>query len=157
LDRHPRLADDTADVLALFEAELAVLRRRDPTLRLEAYLEQVPRYRQALEGCAAGRGLPPDDEVLTVRLGPAPRPHPTQTDPALAPRCGPTPASPPGYELLEVVGRGSMGVVYKAWQSRLSRVVAVKMLRLGAHASADEWKRFRVEAEALARLQHPAV
>jgi len=61
------------------------------------------------------------------------------------------------YELLEEVGHGGMGVVHKARQTRLNRLVAIKMIRAGMYAGAGERVRFRVEGEAIARLQHPHV
>jgi serine/threonine-protein kinase len=61
------------------------------------------------------------------------------------------------YELLEELGHGGMGVVYKARQTRLHRLVAIKMIRTGAYAAPAERVRFRVEGEAVARLQHPHV
>ena len=63
----------------------------------------------------------------------------------------------PGYEVKEVLGRGGVGVVYKALHLRLNRPVAVKMLLSGQHASPDELERFLREAEAVAGLHHPNV
>jgi serine/threonine-protein kinase len=63
----------------------------------------------------------------------------------------------PGYEILGVLGRGGMGVVYKARHVRLKRLVALKMVLAGEHAGREERVRFGQEAEAVARLQHPGI
>ena len=61
------------------------------------------------------------------------------------------------YRLLEVIGRGGMGVVYRAQQISLSRVVAVKMILESRRLGADHRQRFFAEAEATARLEHPSI
>jgi hypothetical protein len=61
----------------------------------------------------------------------------------------------PGYEILGELGRGGMGVVYKAEQIALKRLVAVKMLLAGQYAPPSARARFKTEVEAIARVQHP--
>jgi tetratricopeptide (TPR) repeat protein len=63
----------------------------------------------------------------------------------------------PGYELVGELGRGGMGVVYQARHLALNRTVALKMIRGGRDPSPQDLARFRTEAEAVARLQHPGV
>jgi serine/threonine protein kinase/Flp pilus assembly protein TadD len=107
----------------------------------------------------------PSPDLPTRSLDPADRPtdtdrvaHPTAGDPARATGDGSPPAAaPPGYELLGEVGRGGMGVVYRAKDLSLDRDVAVKLLagRYGPDSAAA--RRFTDEARITAQLQHPGI
>ena len=61
------------------------------------------------------------------------------------------------YELLEEIGRGGQGVVFRARQKSLNRTVALKIVGLGQWATSAHLKRFRLEAQAAARLEHSGI
>jgi len=63
----------------------------------------------------------------------------------------------PGYAIEGVLGRGGMGIVYRATHLALKRTVALKMILAGGHADSEGRQRFRTEAEAVARLSHPHI
>ena len=95
----------------------------------------APQVKGQATGKRAGGG------ATTVKRGKAPR----------------LPDKIAGYDILGELGRGGMGVVYKARQVGLNRICALKMILAGGLASDDSIKRFRIEAEAIAKLQHPNI
>jgi eukaryotic-like serine/threonine-protein kinase len=115
---------------------------------IELHVETCPLCAEELERLTAsdGKGLP----LPPVPLGDT---APPDSAPAAD---GELPAIP-GYRLLRVLGRGGQSIVYLADDARLPRRVALKMIRAGSGAGPRELARFRIEAEALARLQHPHI
>jgi tetratricopeptide (TPR) repeat protein len=94
------------------------------------------------------------DALFPPADGPGTHPHPGPGAPSPE---GPALPQIPGYEVEAVLGRGGMGIVFRARHLRLNRPVALKMTLAGAYAGPHELDRFQREAEAVARLRHPNV
>jgi WD40 repeat protein len=150
----PALAQDPEAVLDLIYHEIQLRRRQGEAPALDEYLQRFPPLADQLPLLfEVNQALHPDRASATSmfrweRAGSARR--------GAAPSAGERPCVP-GYEVLHELGRGSFGVVYQARQAGLNRVVALKVVLAGVHAGPEELERFRREAEAMARLQHPNI
>src|SRR3984957_19235453 len=127
----------------------------------DAMLRQHPDLASELAGFFANQ-----DEVARLAHGMAdPARAAVSATQALKPAAGEPPVPAAGtrlryfgdYELLEEIARGGMGVVYKARQVSLNRIVALKMILAGQLASPEDVRRFHTEAEAAANLDHPNI
>jgi tetratricopeptide (TPR) repeat protein len=147
LENYPSLRDDTEAVLDLIYQEMLLREESGRRPELAEYLRRFPALAEQLRAQFEVEQVIGDSVTNTAPSLSAKRPA------GLAP----APQGLADYDILEELGRGGMGVVYKARQRALDRVVALKMMRPGACGDAGDLARFRIEAQAVARLQHPNI
>jgi serine/threonine-protein kinase len=147
---------DRDALLAALLSELTDALRQGRTPDVEAVAGRHPELAAELEGLWAAAWI----AEAVARADEAESEKTASLGSPIGPR-GPADAGPPtlfgGCEVLEELGRGGMGVVYRARQPGLGRVVALKRLLRGDAAGPQDVARFRAEAEAAARLDHPHI
>src|SRR5262245_5639830 len=148
LAAYPTLAADSDTALQLIYQELVNREQLGEQPAYEEFYERFPQWREELRKSF-------DIHETLVRARQA-GDQSSVDSPFSHTRLAPDQSSS-RYELLGEIGRGGMGIVYKARQAGLNRVVALKMILAGSYAQPEDLARFRTEAEATARLQHPNI
>jgi serine/threonine-protein kinase len=149
--QEPLLHRDAEAVLQLVYNEVVLREQRGERPGLEEFLARFPHLAEPL------RLQFEVDQALGEKVLLPTRGQSTTGGGSAAARGAADPERVGDYEILGELGRGGMGVVYQARQARLQRLVAVKMILAGVHAEPASRARFRREAVAVARLQHPHI
>jgi serine/threonine protein kinase/predicted Zn-dependent protease len=154
LAAHPELAADSDATLELLYFEYVLREELGQTLLTEDWYRRFPEQAIPLKKILQiHHGM----STLPVTTGPGASLDTVTPLRTVAQPKVPTPRRLSKYVLLEELGRGSMGVVYKAREPALDRVVALKVILAGPHAGPDQLVRVHREARAIARLQHPNI
>ena len=156
LEAFPAVRDHAEAAIDLIFAEFLLREERGEKPPLEEFLRRFPEHADELKLQIELHREMDDDPALAAGRSAIRTTLALESGSARADGAGPYP-SIPGFEILGVLGRGGMGIVYRAEQTELKRPVALKMLIAGALASPEAAARFRVEVEAMARLRHPNV
>ena len=148
-------ADRLALVRALLNLELHYRDRLGEQASAEEYRQRLPEF-AALIDSIFSRFETPSPQASSAHT---PGAMPTLRSETQTPVSTVASSAPVirGYEILGELGRGGMGVVYQARQIKANRIVALKMILTRAHAGVEQRLRFQIEAEAVARLQHPNI
>jgi tetratricopeptide (TPR) repeat protein len=156
-ERLSTVAEDALAAEANASSEPALHPPGDTLSTLAGASGLVPEWASSLSrGDASGSSEPEGADAMTFQLLP---PEYAKTFPDVT-ADEPVPGESgqvAGYEILGLLGRGAMGVVYKARQRGLKRIVALKMISAGGHCRPAELARFQSEAVAVAEVQHPNI
>src|SRR5262249_36010571 len=147
----PALCGESDIILDLLYQEILIREALGEPVHLDEYVRRFPQFSEELrlhfEVHAALRSI---SETFAGHGPPA-------GDWGIPPQAPEVLPAVPGYEVLSIIGRGGMGVVYKARHQGLNRLVALKMLGDNWSGDPERLVRFRSEAEAVARLQSPHI
>ncbi|HUQ71317.1 MAG TPA: serine/threonine-protein kinase [Planctomycetaceae bacterium] len=172
-DVFARIAEHEEQLLDAIYHEVLLREEFGENPHAAEYVARFPQHRERLERLFAVHGAieseweddPADEAEVAFSVSKAELRHPSSTDwndtpgglPRRRRRKSAVVEAPPGYELMNELGRGGMAVVFRARQQNLDRIVALKMILGGAITGPDVLARFEQEARTVAQLQHAGI